>query len=82
MLQAGEVHDVGHLLPDGGVPGSPLMLDGLPVHAHLEAPPEPAAPALVPVSLVYHTTVLLPTLAPVLSPPPDGPLEESPAPVA
>ena len=40
MLQAGEVHHVGHLLPDGEVPGSLpmlLMLDGLAVHADLVA---------------------------------------------
>ena len=72
---------VRHLLPDGGVPGSPLVLDGLPVHAHLETPPEPTAPTLVTVGLVYHTALPLPTLAPVLSAPSDGPLEEPRTPV-
>ena len=52
------------------------MLDSLPVHAHLETSPEPTSPTLVTVGLVYHTTLPLPTLTPVLSPPPDGPLEE------
>ena len=74
-------HHVGHLLPDGGVPGSSLVLDGLPVHAHLETPPEPTAPTLVTVGLVYHTALPLPTLAPVLSAPSDGPLEEPRTPV-
>ena len=57
------------------------MLDGLPVHADLETPPEPTAPTLVTVSLVYHTALILPTLTPVLSTPPDRPLEEPRAPV-
>ena len=57
------------------------MLDSLPVHAHLETPPEPTAPTLVTVGLVYHTALLLPTLTPVLSSPPDGPLEEPRTPV-
>ena len=74
-------HHVRHLLPDGRVPGSSLVLDSLPVHAHLETPPKPTAPTLVTVGLVYHTALLLPTLTPVLSPPPDGPLEEPRTPV-
>ena len=79
--QVGGGDEICHLLPDGGVPGPPLVLDGLPVHADLETPPEPTAPTLVTVSLVYHTALILPTLTPVLSTPPDRPLEEPRAPV-
>ena len=69
-----EVH---HLLPDGGVPGPPLVLHGLLVHPHLCAPLESAAPALVAVGLVYHTPLTLPALAAVLPAPSDGSLEEA-----
>ena len=69
------------LSPDGGLAGSPLMLDGLLVHPDLDALGESAAAALVPVRLVDLAPAPLPGLAEVLPAPPDGPLEEPGAPV-
>ena len=69
--------DVCHLFPDGCIPRPPLVLYGLPVHADLDAPGEPAAPALVAVCLVYHAALPLAALTAVLSAPPDGSLEEA-----
>jgi len=60
-----------------GVPGSPLVLHCILVHAHLEALPQAAGSALVPVGLVHHTETLLLGLAHVLPGSPNAPLEES-----
>ena len=65
------------LLPDGGVPWPPLVLDGLLVHPHLETSPEPASSALVTMGLVNDTLLTLSTLAPILSSSPDGAFEEA-----
>ena len=76
-LPAGQ--ELPHLAAYGGSPGPALVLHGLGVHAHLQAPAQPAAPALVPVGLVHlalrplHRLVL----ARVLPPAPDRTLEEA-----
>ena len=73
-----------HLPADGGSPGASLVLHGLPVHAHLQAPSQTAAPALVPVGLVHLAegpSALL-VLARVLPSPTDCPLEEPSTPIA
>ncbi len=60
-----EHHHV-NLLAECGSAGASLMLNGLAVHAHLNAAPEAAASALVPPRLVHLASSVLSGLAGIL----------------
>lgn len=67
----------GHLFAQRRVPGSPLVLHRVLVHAHLEALPQAAGAALVAVCLVHLALAVGPRLARVLAIAADAALEEA-----
>ena len=56
-----------HLAPERGIPGSPLVLYGVLVHADVEAPAEAAGAALIAVGAVHEAAALGLGLAHVLA---------------
>jgi hypothetical protein len=76
-----EHHHV-HLLAECGSARASFMLNGLAVHAHLNAPPKAAASALVPPRLVHLASSILSGLAGILPASANGALKEASAAVA
>lgn len=72
----------GHLLAQGRVPWSSLMLNSILVHAHFEALSQATGSALVPVGLVHLALAVGACLAGVLAIPTDGAFEEASTAVA
>ena len=65
-----------HLLPDCCIPRTPLMLNCLPIHPHLDAPSQSTPPALITMGLVYYTPSVISTLTRIVPATSYGSLEE------